>query len=92
MDDAHGSAPPGDRLSRLSAASLRINESPDFDTALQGVLDSARSLTGAAVHAGRSSGTGSARDATGSDVSSVSGGIMATVGNRSTRSAMRGPR
>ncbi len=36
-----------DRLSRLSAASLRINESLDFDTVLQGVLDSARSLTGA---------------------------------------------
>ena len=34
-----------DRLSRLSAASLRINESLDFDTVLQGVLDSARSLT-----------------------------------------------
>ena len=35
------------RLSRLSAASLRINASLDFDTVLQGVLDSARSLTGA---------------------------------------------
>ncbi len=35
-----------DRLSRLSEASLRINESLDFDTVLQGVLDSARSLTG----------------------------------------------
>ena len=34
-----------DRLSRLSEASLRINESLDFDTVLQGVLDSARSLT-----------------------------------------------
>ena len=34
-----------DRLSRLSAASLRVNESLDFDTVLQGVLDSARSLT-----------------------------------------------
>ena len=39
--------PPGDRLSRLSAASLHINESLDLDTVLQGVLDSARSLTGA---------------------------------------------
>ena len=38
---------PEDRLSRLSAASLRINESLDFDTVLQGVLDSARSLTAA---------------------------------------------
>ena len=36
-----------ERLSRLSAASLRINESLDFDDVLQGVLDSARSLTGA---------------------------------------------
>ena len=36
-----------DRLSKLSEASLRINESLDFDTVLQGVLDSARSLTGA---------------------------------------------
>jgi PAS domain-containing protein len=36
-----------ERLSRLSAASLRINESLDFDQVLQGVLDSARSLTSA---------------------------------------------
>ena len=36
-----------ERLSRLSEASLRINESLDFDTVLQGVLDSARSLRGA---------------------------------------------
>ena len=35
------------RLSRLSEASLRISESLDFETVLQGVLDSARSLTGA---------------------------------------------
>ena len=34
------------RLSRLGEASLRINESLDFETVLQGVLDSARSLTG----------------------------------------------
>ena len=34
-----------DRLSKLSEASLRINESLDFDTVLQGVLDSARALT-----------------------------------------------
>ena len=34
-----------DRLARLSEASLRINESLDFDTVLQGVLDSARALT-----------------------------------------------
>ena len=36
-----------ERLSLLSQASLRVNESLDFDTVLQGVLDSARSLTGA---------------------------------------------
>ena len=37
----------GDRLTRLSEASLRINESLDLGDVLQGVLDSARSLTGA---------------------------------------------
>ena len=36
-----------ERLSLLSEASLRINESLDFETVLQGVLESARSLTGA---------------------------------------------
>ena len=36
-----------ERLSRLSDASLRINESLDLDDVLQGVLDSARILTGA---------------------------------------------
>ncbi len=39
--------PTDDRLSRLSRASLRINESLEFDTVLQEVLDSARSLTAA---------------------------------------------
>ena len=34
-----------ERLSRLSQASLPINESLDFDTVLQSVLDSARALT-----------------------------------------------
>ena len=34
-----------DRLSRLSEASLRINESLDFDTVLQEVVDNARALT-----------------------------------------------
>ena len=34
-----------DRLSRLSEASLRINESLDFDTVLQEVVESARVLT-----------------------------------------------
>ena len=36
-----------DRLSRLSRASLRINESLEFDAVLQSVLDSACSLTSA---------------------------------------------
>ena len=36
-----------ERLTRLSEASLRINESLDFDMVLQGVLDSARHLTAA---------------------------------------------
>ena len=36
-----------ERLSRLSEASLRISGDLDFDTVLQEVLDSARSLTGA---------------------------------------------
>ena len=34
-----------ERLSRLSGASRRIDESLEFDAVLQGVLDSARSLT-----------------------------------------------
>ncbi len=44
---AHRMERPGDRLSRLSAASLRINESLDIGEVLQGVLDSARALTDA---------------------------------------------
>ncbi len=36
-----------ERLARLSQTSLRINESLDFHTVLQGALDSARALTGA---------------------------------------------
>ena len=36
-----------ERLSRLSEASLRINESLDFEVVLQGALDSARALTNA---------------------------------------------
>ena len=36
-----------ERLARFIEVSLRINESLDFNTVLQGVLDSARSLTGA---------------------------------------------
>ena len=49
-----------ERLTRLSEASLRINESLDFQAVLQGVLDSACSLTGSRYgvitlldHAGR---------------------------------------
>ena len=47
-DEAGGQAMEAlrERLSRLSEASRRINESLDFETVLQGVLDSARSLTG----------------------------------------------
>ncbi|MCY3735058.1 MAG: hypothetical protein OXG13_01575 [Gemmatimonadaceae bacterium] len=37
----------GERLTRLSQDGLRINESLDYPTVLQGVLDSARSLSGA---------------------------------------------
>ena len=40
-----GTDPTGDRLSRLSQASLRINESLDLDTALRAVMDGARALT-----------------------------------------------
>ena len=40
-----GTEPAGDRLSRLSAASLRINESLDLGTALRAVMEGARSLT-----------------------------------------------
>ena len=40
-----GADPAGDRLSHLSQASLRINESLDLDTALRAVMDGARSLT-----------------------------------------------
>ena len=36
-----------DRLSRLSQASLRINESMDFETVLQDVVDSVRVITNA---------------------------------------------
>ena len=36
-----------DRLTKLSEASLRINESLDIEAALQGVLDAARSVAGA---------------------------------------------
>ena len=36
-----------DRLSRLSEASLRINETLEYDKVLQGVLDSARALSSA---------------------------------------------
>ena len=39
--------PRRERLSRLTEASLRINESLDLDEVLQGVLDSARTLTDA---------------------------------------------
>ena len=52
MDRPHEPMPESEaalreRLARLSEASRRINESLDFDTVLQGVLDSACALTGA---------------------------------------------
>ena len=42
---ALGTEPPAGRLSRLSAASRRINESLNVDTAPQAAMDGARSLT-----------------------------------------------
>ena len=56
---ARGTEPAGARLSRLSEASLRINESVDvdLDTALQAMMDGVRFLTGAPLrhhrHPGR---------------------------------------
>jgi len=47
LEDAHHRSRGTDRLSRLSAASVRINESLDVDTALRAVMDSARCLTDA---------------------------------------------
>ena len=41
---ARGGELPGERLTLLSQASLRINESLDLDTALQSVMENARSL------------------------------------------------
>ena len=38
-----------DRLSRLSEAGLRITEDLDLDSVLQGIVDAARSLTGASM-------------------------------------------
>ena len=42
-----GSAASDDRISRLSAAILRIGGSLDLATVLQEIVDSARALTGA---------------------------------------------
>ena len=46
-NESEGEGPRG-RLSSLSEATLRINESLDYDSVLKGVIDSARELTGAA--------------------------------------------
>ena len=47
-DVRHGEpTPPPDRLSQLSEAILRINDTLDFDRVLQEVVDSATALTGA---------------------------------------------
>ena len=43
----HGGGTPRERVSRLSAAILRIVASLDVDTVLREVVDSARALTGA---------------------------------------------
>ena len=42
-----GSASSADRISRLSAAILRISQSLDLATVLEEVVESARALTGA---------------------------------------------
>ena len=48
MDDPHREIQAlRERLTRLSEASLRINESLDFDAVVQGSLYSARALTAA---------------------------------------------
>ncbi|MCY4573988.1 MAG: hypothetical protein OXF01_14435 [Gemmatimonadetes bacterium] len=51
MDSTAGPSPEiaelRQRLTRLNEACLRINESLDVDTALQAVMDGARSLAGA---------------------------------------------
>ncbi len=47
MTDSDETTALRERLSRLCEAARRINQSLDFDVVLQGVLDSARSLTGA---------------------------------------------
>ena len=47
-DTSHSETdPPRDRLSRLSEASLRINETLEFDNVFREVVDSARAMTGA---------------------------------------------
>ena len=45
MENDPGQQAQGDRISRLSEASLRINQSLDVDTALRAVMEGARSLT-----------------------------------------------
>ena len=47
MNDRDPTGPSGDRISRLSAAILRISQSLDVATVLQEVVESARALTGA---------------------------------------------
>ena len=58
-----------ERLSRLSEASLRINETLDFETVLGGVLDSARVLTGSRY------GVMTLRDSTGEILDCVASGM-----------------
>ena len=58
-----------ERLSRLSEASLRINETLDFETVLGGVMDSARVLTGSRY------GVMTLRDETGEILDCVASGM-----------------
>ena len=64
------------RLSRLSEASLRINESLDFNAVLQEVLDSARSLTAARY------GVITLHDDTGTAADFLSSGMTPTESDR----------
>ena len=65
-----------DLVSRLGEANRRINESLEFDTVLQGVLDSARSLTGARY------GVITLLDASGHPIEFLSSGMTAAEAQR----------
>ncbi len=65
-----------ERLSRLSQAGIRITEDLDFNTVLQGVLDAARSLTGARY------GVIALHDAAGTAEDSLSSGMTTDEAER----------